>query len=113
MYSAQGPLVRRQIGRGILAARVTIGKIIKAYDAPFATIFYNLHLATIARLEADGGSCGNVKMHAECGCAVKLQIAVHLEEMKMRSHLDGTIARIANGDGGGATPYVILYILLR
>lgn len=113
MYSSQGPLVRRQIGRGILPARVTIGKIIKAYDAPFATIFYNLHLAAIARLEADGSSGWDIEVHTECGCAVKLQIAVHLEEMKMRSHLDGTIARIANGDGGSATPYVILYILLR
>src|SRR4030095_1222014 len=47
-----------------------------------------LHLARIARLEANGGAGGDVQAHAVGRGAVEREIAVDLEEMKVRSDLD-------------------------
>src|SRR5262245_36177763 len=57
-----------------------------------------LDLARVARLEADRGAGGDVQPHAVGRRAIECEGAVHLEEMKMRSDLDRTIAAVADVD---------------
>ena len=112
MHAAKGAAVGGIIGGRILRARVAVDQVVEAYDALLAGIGYDLDLLAVARLEAHGCRGGDIEVHAE-GCrAVELQVAVDLEEVEVRAHLYGAVARVADGDGSRAAAGVVLDVLL-
>ena len=50
----------------------------------------------VAGFEAHRGSGGNVQPHAKGARAFESQAAVHLEEMKMRTDLNGPVADVGD-----------------
>src|SRR5438105_15126302 len=67
----------------------------------------------VAGLETHGGAGGNVESHADGLRAIESQRAVHLEEVKMRAHLDRPVAGILDGQLEGAASDVRLDVTAR
>ena len=111
-HLAEGVYTLGIIYRCILATRISVYQRIETYHAALATIVYNLYLLAVARLEADSRSGGNVQMAAEGRHTVEFEVAVYLEEVEVRAHLNGAVARVAYGDLLRATVAVVLYILV-
>ena len=100
------------VGGCILLTRVATYERVETYDAAFASVGYSLHILAVARLEANGRSGGDVQMHSEGRLAVEIQKSVYLEEVIVRSDLNRSIARIADGKTHRIASYVILHGLL-
>src|SRR5207247_5027979 len=71
---------------------------VQAMDLARAADRDQLHLARVAWLEAHGGAGRDVEAHAVRRRAIEDEMAVDLEEMKMRSHLHVPIAVVADLD---------------
>ena len=102
----------RIVCRLVLLACVAHNQIVETYDTAFASVCDELNLFFITRLKTYGGGGWDVQMHAECRLAVKFQIAIHLEEMEMRAHLNRSVARVFHFDGGAWSAGVVLYVIV-
>jgi hypothetical protein len=76
----------------LFVVQATFDETIQSRNRPLTANRHQLDLASIARLEPNSGSSGDVQPHPVCRRAVEHEIAVHLEEMKVRADLNGTIA---------------------
>ena len=112
LHLANGVISRRIICWCVLAACVAVYKSIETYDASLAAIGNHLHLLAVARLETYGRCGGNVKVATKGQCALKLKVAVHLEEVEVRAHLNGAVARVAHGELCCLALAVVIDILL-
>ena len=83
LHLANGVISCGVIRRCILASSVAVYERIKAYDASFAAIGNHLYLLAVARFETYSRRGGNIKVAAEGQRAVKLKLAVHLEEVEV------------------------------
>ena len=88
------PIIRRGAVTG-----PTIDKVIESEHEPFAAIGNERDVLLISRFKADSSIGRNIETHSESGGAVEIQIAIGLEEMEMRSHLDRPVTGIADFQG--------------
>src|SRR5258708_12584247 len=73
---------------------------------------HQVHVGDFAGLEPDAGSGRAIEPHAEGGCAVEFERAVHLEKMGMAAYLDRAIPGIEYVDGYALPPGVDLDLTL-
>ena len=111
-HLSYGVMARGVVGWGILATCVAINERIKAYYTLLTTKRNNLHILAVARLEAYGGGSWYVEVAAEGQRAVELQVAIHLEEVEVRTHLNRSVARVSYPEGDHSAAGVVLNIIL-
>ena len=112
VHMLEGSVSRRKIYRSILLAGIAVYQAVETYDAALAGVADHFDLLFISWLEAYCGRCRNIQVTTECRLAVELQVAVCLEKVEVRAHLNRAVACVAHGYGYGATLQVVGYILV-
>ena len=74
-------------------------------------IGYKLDLLLVAWLEAHGGGGRDVEVHAEGGIAIELEVAIDLEKVEVRAHLNWTITCVAHLERDTLAVAVVLQIV--
>jgi hypothetical protein len=96
------------VRRFILAAGVARGELIETDEATLTAVSHQLHLLLITRFKANRSGGRNVQMEAERQSSVELEVTIYLKEMKVRAHLNGTIAGVAHLNLHGGAMQIVL-----
>ena len=74
---------------------------IKPIHLPLSRQRHQGDFSLVARLEADGGTGGDVEAHASGLVAVELEGVIHFKKVEVRAYLDRAIAAVGDGEGDG------------
>jgi hypothetical protein len=96
------------VRRFILSAGVARGELIETDEATLTAVSHQLHLLLITRFKANRSGGRNVQMEAERQSSVELEVTIYLKEMKVRAHLNGTIAGVAHLNLHGGAMQIVL-----
>jgi hypothetical protein len=97
------------VRRFILAAGVARGELIETDEATLTAVSHQLHLLLITRFKANRSGGRNVQMEAERQSSVELEVTIYLKEMKVRAHLNGTIAGVAHLESRHGFTKIVAY----
>src|SRR3984893_15144387 len=97
------PLQSLRLGRCV---RRTVRQAIQAVNRGGTSDLNEQHRLGIARLEAHRGSRRNIQAHSVCRRAIESQGAIYLKKMKMRTDLNGPIARIGDFQFDFPAPFI-------
>ena len=85
---------------------LSVHKAVNAVDGARSAQCHQLDLLRISGLEANCSTGGNIQPHTVGGISIEIQSTIHLEEMAVRSNLDGAIPAICYADAGCGAPFI-------
>ena len=86
--------------------QLSVHETIDAKNGARSTQCNQLDLFRISRFEPHRGAGRDVQPRTVSGISIEIQSTIHLEEMAVRSNLDGAIPAICYGDAGCGAPPV-------
>jgi len=78
----------------------------KAVNFPATTEGDEFHVASLARLEANGRTGGNVQTHAKSAFAIEAQCRIGFSKVVVRTDLDRSVSHILHSKAYGIPPLV-------